>query len=135
MDDIFDIILELENIALYANSHKLTRAELRTELSNFRDKHNLWRHKNINLMTQLNKQTYQQLIKEDIEQLNKFMPEHSLERKHIVDVLNWSVNQIYPDKPKPQQEIPKCRICESNQRVKFVEHGYKHCTNCGNHWL
>ena len=44
---------------------------------------------------QLNKQAYQQLIDQDIEELNKFMPEHSLERKHIVDVLNWSVDKIY----------------------------------------
>ena len=46
---------------------------------------------------QLNKQAYQQLIDQDIEELNKFMPVHSLERKHIVDVLNWSVNKIYPE--------------------------------------
>lgn len=84
---------------------------------------------------QLNKEAYQQLIDEDINELNKHMSEHSLERKHIVDVLNWSVNQIYPETPKSQEPIPKCRICESNKRVKLVEHGYKHCTNCGNYWF
>lgn len=47
------------------------------------------------MSVQLNKQAYQQLIDQDIEELNKFMPTHSLERKHIVDVLNWSVDKIY----------------------------------------
>lgn len=46
---------------------------------------------------QLNKEAYQQLIDDDIKELNKHMPEHSLERKHIVDVLNWSVSKIYPE--------------------------------------
>lgn len=44
---------------------------------------------------QLNKETYQKLIDQDIEQLNKFIPEHSLERKHIIEVLKWSVDKIY----------------------------------------
>lgn len=50
--------------------------------------------------TQLNKKAYQQLIDEDIQALTKWMPEHSLEKKHIIDVLNWSVNQIYKDDRK-----------------------------------
>jgi len=44
---------------------------------------------------QLNEQTYQKLIDENIEALNEYMPEHSLEKKHTVEVLKWSVKQIY----------------------------------------
>ena len=45
--------------------------------------------------TNLNREAYQNLIDENIQELNKFMPEHSLEKKHIIDVLNWSVRKIY----------------------------------------
>jgi uncharacterized protein (UPF0216 family) len=47
----------------------------------------------------LEKKAYEKLIEEDIEVMNKYMPEESLERKHIVEVLKWSVGQIY-DQPK-----------------------------------
>ncbi len=48
-----------------------------------------------NMSIQLNRESYQKLIDEDIQALNSYMPEHSLERKHIVEVLKWSINQIY----------------------------------------
>lgn len=44
---------------------------------------------------QLNEHAYQKLIDENIEALNKYMPEHSLEKKHTIEVLKWSVQQIY----------------------------------------
>jgi len=44
---------------------------------------------------QLNEQAYQKLIDENIKALNKHMPEHSLEKKHTIEVLKWSVKQIY----------------------------------------
>jgi len=44
---------------------------------------------------QLDKTAYQKLIDENIEALNKYMPEHSLEKKHTIEVLKWSVSQIY----------------------------------------
>lgn len=46
---------------------------------------------------ELDKKAYQKLIEGDIAALNKCMPEHSLERKHIVEVLNYSVKLLYPD--------------------------------------
>ena len=48
--------------------------------------------------TQLNKATYEKLINENIEALEKHMPEHSLEKKHTIEVLKWSVDEIYGDK-------------------------------------
>ena len=44
---------------------------------------------------QLDKKAYEKLIQEDIEVMNKYMPEESLERKHIVEVLKWSIDKIY----------------------------------------
>lgn len=41
---------------------------------------------------------YKQLIKGDIEALNKAMSEYSLERRHIVEVLNWSIEALYGEK-------------------------------------
>lgn len=54
--------------------------------------------KNNKMGIKLNKESYEKLIQEDIEVLNKYLPEHSLERKHIVDVLLESVKHHYPDK-------------------------------------
>jgi hypothetical protein len=45
--------------------------------------------------TQLNKHTYQKLIDQDIKELEKYMPNNSLEKNHIIDILKWSVNEIY----------------------------------------
>ena len=45
--------------------------------------------------TDLNRKGYQQVIDEDIEELEKYMPKHSLEKKHIIEVLRWSVTQLY----------------------------------------
>lgn len=66
-------------------------------------------------MSQINKKSYVELIQLDIEKLNQFMPEESLERKHIEVVLNWSIKALYP-----QYE------CTS----KAVKDGYKHCNIC-----
>lgn len=49
--------------------------------------------------TQLDRKSYQKLIDEDIAELEKHMPLHSLEKKHAIEVLKWSVDQIY-GKPK-----------------------------------
>mgnify|MGYP001603303195 CR=1 FL=1 len=48
-------------------------------------------------MGTLNKRAYEKLIQEDIEELEKYMPEHSLEKKHIIDVLKWSSQTLYHD--------------------------------------
>ena len=46
--------------------------------------------------TQLNHHTYCKLIAEDIEVMCKSMPDN-LERRHIIDVLKWSVKEIYDE--------------------------------------
>jgi hypothetical protein len=46
----------------------------------------------------LNKDGYQKLIDENIEALEKHMPKHSLEKKHTIEVLKWSIKQIYERK-------------------------------------
>jgi uncharacterized protein (UPF0216 family) len=45
--------------------------------------------------TKLNKEAYTKLINENIEELNKHMPENSLEKKHTIEVLKWSVDELY----------------------------------------
>lgn len=42
---------------------------------------------------QINENTYRKLIEEDINQLIKWMPENSLEKKHIIDVLMESIDR------------------------------------------
>ena len=42
----------------------------------------------------INEKAYQKLIDEDIESMKIHMPDN-LERKHIIDVLNWSVKKLY----------------------------------------
>ena len=53
------------------------------------------------MSVQLNKDAYSKLIQEDIEAINKHMSVHSLERKHIVAVLEWSIDQIYDNNNTP----------------------------------
>lgn len=44
---------------------------------------------------QLDKKAYQKLIDEDVKALEKYMPEHSLEKRHVIAVLEWSIKEIY----------------------------------------
>lgn len=47
----------------------------------------------------MNKHSYIKLIEQDIEQLDKAFEKdaiYKLEYEHIKQVLNWSINQIYP---------------------------------------
>jgi hypothetical protein len=46
-------------------------------------------------MTDLNRKAYQDLIDEDIEYIEKYFPKHSLEKMHIIEILKWSVKEIY----------------------------------------
>ncbi len=48
-------------------------------------------------MVKLNKKAYKQLIKEDIASLELCMAEYSLEKRHVIEVLIWSIKQKYPD--------------------------------------
>ncbi len=57
------------------------------------------------MSTQMNKESYSRLIKENISWLLK-NTEDSLERRHIIDILNNSVNMNYPkfeDKDNPKE--------------------------------
>lgn len=49
-------------------------------------------------MGTLNKVGYSELIRDDIKALNNAMGEYSLERRHIVEVLNWSIEALYGEK-------------------------------------
>lgn len=60
------------------------------------------------MTTRLNKEAYQKLIAEDIAWLKAQVPPgkafedgtpHSLEARHIIDVLNWSVHVLHPEDP------------------------------------
>lgn len=51
-------------------------------------------------MSNLNEFAYQQMIDEDIEAVKKYFPKHSLEKDHIIRVLEWSVKENY-NHPKP----------------------------------
>ncbi|MFA5366323.1 MAG: hypothetical protein WC333_00170 [Dehalococcoidia bacterium] len=54
--------------------------------------------------TQLDKHAYQRLIDGDIAAMKKYMPEFSLEMRHAIEVLKWSVDQLYPEmKPCKKQ--------------------------------
>lgn len=60
-------------------------------------------------MSKLNKKTFERLIDENIAELEKYMPENSLEKKHIIMILNESIKYHYlPEKPK---NLP-CEICQ-----------------------
>ena len=56
-----------------------------------------------NMVTTLNKKGYQQLITGNIMAIEKYFPECSLEKKHIIDVLNWSTKRIYDDHNMPSK--------------------------------
>lgn len=44
----------------------------------------------------LNKEAYSKLIQEDIKKLENYFPNDSLEKKHILGVLEDSINFYYP---------------------------------------
>ena len=44
----------------------------------------------------LTKEAYTELVNADIKALNKYMPEHSIEKWHIRMVLQWSIDKEFP---------------------------------------
>lgn len=56
-------------------------------------------------MGTINKKAYCELIEQDLAVLNKHMPESSLEKTHIIEVLNWSIKQLYGEPEKPIEGI------------------------------
>lgn len=69
--------------------------------------------------TKLNKDYYQKLIDEDIKVLLKSMPD-TLERKHIIDVLNDSVNYYYPECKKSTKNSPIFPMFEEGTKVRWT---------------
>lgn len=47
------------------------------------------------MSTKLDEHAYKKLIDENILALNKYMPKHSLEKKHIIAIMEWSIKEIY----------------------------------------
>lgn len=45
----------------------------------------------------INERAYRELIDQNIEELNKYMPESSLERRHIIDIMEHSIFLYYGD--------------------------------------
>lgn len=78
---------------------------------------------------QLNKITYQKVIDKNIKVLNKYMPKYSLEKKHIIDVLTWSIQQIYDTKNKEINTNKKLTSDCCNAEAYHIE-SYK-CSECG----
>lgn len=56
-------------------------------------------------MTHTDKSAYKKLIDEDVSALNKYMPTHSLEKKHIIEVLTSSVETLYPEQPSSDERV------------------------------
>ena len=88
--------------------------------------------------TTLNKKFYTQLIDEDIEELEKYMPKHSLEKSHIIDVLKWSIREIYKcegseeidtDEQQLQQADVIKSVCQCEKADLSMEDNY--CGKCG----
>jgi hypothetical protein len=52
-------------------------------------------------MGTINKKAYCDLIEQDLAALKKYMPECSLERQHISNILEWSIKQLFPESEKP----------------------------------
>lgn len=47
-------------------------------------------------MGNINRKAYIQLISENISEIEKYMPKNSLEKQHTIEVLKWSIDQLYP---------------------------------------
>jgi hypothetical protein len=47
--------------------------------------------------TQLDKKSYEKLILENIKAIEKYMPKYSLEKNHTIKVLEWSIDNLYPN--------------------------------------
>ena len=76
--------------------------------------------------TTLNKKAYTELIEQNIAELEKYMPEHSLEKNHIIDILRWSIRVNYEYQKETYSNLDellefykKCHLNAKNDRDKF----------------
>ncbi len=73
--------------------------------------------------TQLNEKYYTKLIDENIAALEKHMPQHSLEKKHTIEVLKWSIKELYhkqSSKEKPEQEYAERSLLSEEKFMEIV---------------
>ncbi len=84
------------------------------------------------MSVQLNKHAYEDLIIDDIIEVIKHMPEHSLEKRHIIEVLKWSIKQNYPD--DIWNRGVKCDNCNGEGYTFFIDQGEpdldSECSKC-----
>lgn len=83
--------VELEELTYY-EFYKLITEAIKIGKENGRKEAMCWR-KNIDI----NESAYRGLINQNIEELNKYMPEESLERQHIIDIMKHSIFLYYGD--------------------------------------
>ena len=99
----------------------------------------------IDIMGNLNKFGYQKLIDENIAALEKHMPEHSLEKKHTIEVLKWSVKQIYGSAKEKYETSGRdfskhivsalcCPICGRNNLAYKHDNTRVKCLHCAHDW-
>ena len=83
--------------------------------------------------TQLNEQAYTKLIEQNIEALEKHMPKHSLEKKHTIQVLRWSIREQYHQSKVDNivlDDVIKCDNCGCDTRVFAEIYGKKRLRYC-----
>lgn len=90
-------------------------------------------------MTRLNREGYVKLIEEDIAEMNKHMAEMSLERRHIEDVLRWSITALYGEPVESGHREHWCirdAIKESKIDVKAIPRDANWtCPRCNQEWI
>jgi len=96
--DVIEIIETSHNTGSINDVRK--HARLTANAGNYRNfitKLKILIEKQETVSVDINEEAYQKLIDEDILQLEVHMPEYSLEKTHIIEVLNWSVKKMYDD--------------------------------------
>lgn len=89
-------------------------------------------------MGTLNKESYAKLIEEDIAEMEKYMPKYSLEKRHAIEVLRYSIKVLYEedeilvDLNKADVSGAERKFCPScNNQVSRMQYECK----CGYHFM
>lgn len=94
-------------------------------------------------MGTLNKHGYQQLIDQNIEALEKYMPKYSLEKRHTIEVLRWSIKQLYErNSNQANSENTNCAIFDvmlscpkcKGKNIMQRSDGVIGCVDCFHSW-
>lgn len=70
------------------------------------------------MSVKLNKEAYQKLIDEDIQALERYMPKHSIDKDHIIEVLQWSVKKMYSNSDNRGQGVRDDLVYDENGEFK-----------------